>query len=849
MESLPEPISGAEQAVFGSPAGPSSMVFWLLGGLGFLVFALLVTLAIVLGLRDPTPTVVVAPPPAAPRIPAASSPPVSVNPENVALAPAPPATRIALKPAAPVAPPPPPPPHAALALVHPRNPIPNPNAVTETEIDAAIKRGMTYLYSQFAGTRLKNADDTDPETFAGRNALAVYAFAQVGKATGDPRVGPASEQLRGLLDRLKEYPMNGHAATYSRSLRLNAMAVYNRLEDREIMNADLQWLLKASMGGAYSYEMPPAGRKHDENAWDNSNSQYGALGVWAAADAGLQIPAGYWTDVQQHWISCQQSSGGWGYNSSPQRSTLSMTAAGLNMLLVSRDQLAVGGATVSANFPFTKAMNRAIEWFDEGDNSVMIDGAHRGYSVYSLERAGLASGFKYFGTHDWYLEVARDLVHQQAPDGSWGGGDSTIVDTSFDLLFLSRGRQPVLAAKLRFDGDWNNRPRDLMAFSRFASSQLERQMNWQIADLDRNLWDWIDAPLLLISSATPPNFTDGQVKRLREYAQSGGLIFLHPEKEGDDADRAAADLAKRLFPEYPYEQIPTTHEVYSAVVPMETRPELRGISNGARLMFVYSPADITRLWQAKPTKSNRTNNDLGLNLAIYSAGRRDLRNRLDSLFIPPPPVPPLTMIPLAQLQYEGNWNPEPGAWERVNRQMQNNTGLGIDAMPTLIEMLTYDRFPIAHLTGTAKVDFSTGQIETLHRFVSAGGVLLIDACGGSTAFADAVQNNLIPGLVDAGKPPAPLTPTHTLLRGIDEGMRPIPALTPRDSLAGGNSTPLIFQAGKGLVLFTRMDLTSGLVGANAISIRGYQPQVSQQLVQNLLVWLPSHIAEGIRLNP
>ena len=39
--------------------------------------------------------------------------------------------------------------------------------------------------------------------------------------------------------------------------------------------------------------------------WDNSNSQYGLLGVWAGAEVGIEVPDEYWLDVEKHWLACQ----------------------------------------------------------------------------------------------------------------------------------------------------------------------------------------------------------------------------------------------------------------------------------------------------------------------------------------------------------------------------------------------------------------------------------------------------------------------------------------------------------------------------------------------------------------
>ena len=85
-----------------------------------------------------------------------------------------------------------------------------------------------------------------------------------------------------------------------------------------------------------------------------------------------------------------------------------------------------------------------------------------------MERIGVASGYKYFGTTDWFKEGAERLVRGQRPDGSWDISGAPIPGTGFALLFLSRGRAPVMMNKLDYtvnrenakplEAHWNQRP-------------------------------------------------------------------------------------------------------------------------------------------------------------------------------------------------------------------------------------------------------------------------------------------------------------------------------------------------------------------------------------------------------
>ncbi|HWP39635.1 MAG TPA: DUF4159 domain-containing protein, partial [Tepidisphaeraceae bacterium] len=768
--------------------------------------------------------------------PAAGSPPS----EGGSDAPAPPPTP-------PVTQPKPTHPHAALAGLKPRQPDPNRSQrLSDEQIGESLRRGIAYLESQFSKTRLKDADQWDPETFAGLNALAIYALLHAGQSVGDPHLGPQSERVQALLDRLKEYPMNGNRATYSRSLRISALSVYKRPQDRAAMEADLQWLLRASRGGAYTYEMPPPQRSRDQNVWDNSNSQYGALGVWAAADAGLRVPASFWNDVEQHWTSTQTHSGGWGYGPGATSATLSMTSAGITMLFVARDQLAIEAGTSQAYLPLSKAISRALEWLDEGDNAVNI-AAHPGYTYYGLERAGLASGYKYFGSHDWYLELAQRLVREQRQDGGWDGTDGRIAETSFALLFLARGRYPVFITKLRFDGNWNNRPRDIAVLTRFASQQFERTLNFQVADIQRNWWEWSDSPSLFITTDRPPRFTDADVQKIRDFAQAGGIVFTHTERNSEEVNRFFADLAGRAFPEYPLAPLPEDHEIYSVVFAVESpKPPLMGVSNGSRLLMVHSPTELSRHWQPFPTRTQRVHSELAINIAAYAAGRRELRNRLASLYVPQPQEQPAGTVPLARLKFDGNWDPEPAAWPRMARIFEHQTGIALRLEPTDISDLRYEMTPIAHLTGLGDFSPTTAQIDALRVFVVRGGVLLIDATAGKRDFADAVEQNLLPRMFPEASL-IPLAGDEPLLSGRLPGSYDLrePLLragTTRPSTARQIQS---LRAGAGRIFYSRLDLTTALLGSNTIGIEGYSPEYAQRFVHNLVLWTIAQIARQL----
>jgi hypothetical protein len=720
----------------------------------------------------------------------------------------------------------------------------HPVAAAETEspgqlddqIGRAIDRGVSYLLPGFKTGKLSLSRDEPPEMVSGLDALAVYALLHAGEATNDPQLGPHAPLVDQMLKSLKTLPMDRGPATYSRALRAAALAVYNRAQDTPALRADAAWIRKAANNGAYTYVMLPASRRSNY-FWDNSNSQYGALGEWAAEDAGVEVPLSYWEKVQQHWLACQLPSGQWGYEPGATEGRLSMTVAGITTLFVAQDQLFSSWSPKLGQVPFSPALAGGLKWLETNDNAVMLPQDFKSYNLYGLERAALASGFKYFGTHDWYRELATQALQDQNANGSWTG-ESDVVDTSFTLLFLSRGRHPIFMNKLRFDGFWANRPRDISNLCRFASAETERPLNWQVVSLATDWTDWMDSPVLYIASHQAPKFSKEDCDKLRAFAENGGLIFTHSDGGSQEFNQFVADLGRRLFPDLSLQDLPPDHDIYSALFKIDPEPRLQGISNGSRLLLLNSPTDLSKQWQLRNSKLYPATFQLGVNVFIYAAGKTNLRNKLKTPYPPEPKGTPIATAPIARLRYIGNWNPEPAAWTRFSRQFQNQTS--IQLIPTTINLreLKPNGFPFAHLTGTAEVHFNDDQVKAVRDYVAAGGVLLIDSCGGSASFAQSIRGDLLQRAFPHTNLKT-LPNDHPILAGTGDAETPVTLkLRPRQSeILGTPTAPLEYlQQGSGLLIFSNLDLSSALLDTNTYSIAGYEPDAASDLIRNIILW-------------
>jgi len=738
--------------------------------------------------------------------------------------------------------------------------------VTDKEIAQAIEKAATHFIGLFDKGRLKDPSIDTPEG-AGTDFLVVYALLQAGLSVDDQalaaKLDAKSPFMKELIDGMKSIEPTARLATYARGIRLTALSLINRPEDHGTVECDVYWLLDACVNGGYTYDINDRTGKRREKGYahtksfegkifgDNSNSQYGVLGIWSAAEIGAEIPGDYWVAVEKRWADDQMANGQWcyisalpGWNSVP---TMSMTLAGMASLFVCHDYLdeAKFGDNVSRE-PFSPKLAKGLEFMEKGDNAVITQADRYMYCAYGLERVGLASGFKYFGTHDWYREEATKIVRKQEANGGFGTGPAYDAE---GLLFLARGRHALLMNKLRYEHFWANRPRDMVNLCKFAGRELENVFNWQVVNLQHEWSDWLDAPILYIAGSEAPKFTDADFAKLRSYMEAGGLLFTHQDgNKSEFTDYVHNVMLRKICPDYEMTKVPDNHPFYTVYEQPKTRLPLEMVSNGARVMWVHSPRDIAAAWQQNSQLSKKDTFDTALNLFIYAAGKKDFLHRVDTNFIADAPAAsPDNTIKVVRVKYPMvTWDPEPYAWKRFTNWLGWETSIGVSTQTVEMDnlgKLSPSEAPLAHLTGTSAYSVTEEQIQSLRQYVNAGGILFIDSCGGNRF------NESIKRIVGVLAPePAPMEAGHPMLHAGSAGMSDLGKLALRpyaQKLWGRNGGSLYdMKIGKGHVIYTMLDVTNALLGNRTWAIVGFDPPTAQQLLKNVLLWAATGAPEN-----
>jgi len=571
-----------------------------------------------------------------------------------------------------------------------------PNSIGDADVQKRIDAGIKYLKSIQArdgriGTRGRVFNMTYP---VGQTALALLAMLEAGVPIADPSVRLAMNYafetptdhtyevaLQAMV--LAKMPKDRRTRSHRRAME----RVLKRLVDWQADDGMwTYWLVNPRNvpGHERGRRGITVGRNWRDRyqSGDNSNTQFAILALWELAKCGVEIPEPTLRRAADHFLNTQTVTHGWSYvkrykdygvaSQSP-----TMTATGLASLYILRDLLGAKGAAGEGVFdsrrsagcgrpgPFDAAINRAFTRVEADlDGLGGLAGLYggppfpmSGYYSYSIERVGVACGLKQIGIHDWYREGVWYYLSHQQRDGSWTVGYNPAVETALAVLFLAKGRAPFIVNKLKWPGDWCNHTRDLRNLTLYAENTFEQPFRWQIVNVRGKVDEWLDAPVLYLSGHQSPGTIDEDGrKKLREFAERGGLILADNCCNAPVFDGGFRTLVKQVFPESELRELAPGHAVYSSHFKLKVdrkRPVLgldlpadKLAAEGRRLagtdatrtVLIYAPWTIGCAWHQNQTTNYEWIFQFGINVFRYATGKRPLRRPLDG-YSPPMTLP------------------------------------------------------------------------------------------------------------------------------------------------------------------------------------------------------------------
>lgn len=737
--------------------------------------------------------------------------------------------------------------------------------VDPEDVRRAIDRAVAYL------KREQRGDGTWsewPGHTGGITALCTLALLNAGVPPDDPQIQKALNHLRGLKPN----------TTYATALQTMALCAAQPKRDLPIIRDCAKWFESTQntagrQRGAWSYPRAEG---------DNSNTQFALLALHEAERVGVSVSDQTWRLALNHWESTQNPDGSWGYQPGAP-GTGSMTCAGIASVVIASARLREGDARVEGGqvkccveAEPDVALEKAKAWL--GRNFAVQVNPGRGpswllYYLYGAERAGRLTAQRFFGQHDWYREGVEMLVRTQDDlSGFWKGvghgENDPHVGTSFALLFLAKGRRPIVVGKLQHgeEDEWNQHRHDINNLIAYTETKWERELSWQIIDpAAASVDDLLQAPVLFFNGRRPPQFTDEEVARLREYVDNGGFIFAEGCCEDLGFDEGFRLLMKRVFPEpeYNLRLLGPEHPVWHTeerVDPEFVRP-LWGIDVGCRTSVIYSPEDLSCYWElARAGHESRlpgnvrvevaAANAIGVNVLAY-ATNREVKYKYEitplAADVPQDPAERAKLY-IAKVRHTGGWDAAPSALVSLQKELAREVGLrvSLDEHEVTFAGERIYEFPILFMHGRNDFRLTEADREHLRAYIERGGFLLADAVCGSEAFARAFRREMAATFDDRQLERIPadhplLTPTYggfalqkvqrreTRRRGADE---PIAAEVREvePDLEG-----LLIGDRYGVV-FSRYDLSCALERHESLECQGYTRDDAARLAINAVLY-------------
>lgn len=758
--------------------------------------------------------------------------------------------------------------------------------VTATQVRQAIQQGVNYLESIQHPDG--SWDDFGPYR-GGMTALITLALLTCGEPLDEPHVARALESLRAVEPR----------HTYVVSLQTMVLAKTGVAGDLPLIQRNVDWLAarqvrEGQFRGAWSYpldvmrQMPPMAVP---SVGDNSNSQYALLALYEAERAGAQVAPDVWSRTCDYWRGIQNPDGSWAYQLTG-TGTGSMTCAGIASLIIAHgaaresDVHVVGDriqCCVRAKSEEERPIERGLEWLERNFSVSRNPGSTiRGlYYLYGLERVGRLTSHRFIGQHDWYREGAEYLLQIKGDLAStWQAtseGDPRIA-TAFALLFLAKGRRPIVMAKLKHGptAEWNPHRSDVANLTDYVGHQWQRDLGWEVIQLESATVDDLrQVPVLYLSgrnSPLPDARQQALAQKLREYFERDGFLLAEANCHGVAFDDGFRKLMKLVFPEpeYALKVLPPEHPIWHAEQPVlasQVRP-LMGIEFGCHTCVVFAPIDkeprpsLSCLWELARTHRNHPLSKkvqdqvdgglaLGINVLAYATNREVKFKDEIPRALKPLARPEKTgrgRLRLANVRHPGGCNAAPRALLGLLESSARELQMRVDLEPQevgLSEDSLFD-YHLIFMHGRHAFQLTEAERNQLKLYVERGGMVLADAICSSAAFTDSFRHEMEAIFPD--RPLQPIPPLDLMLT-TEYGGYSLESVKRRDletAEAHGPLTVVVRQVPPQLegiriedrlgVVFSRYDLSCALEKHESLECQGYTTDDAARIGLNVLLY-------------
>ena len=741
--------------------------------------------------------------------------------------------------------------------------------VTDAQVNASIEAGSSFLKKH---QKANGAWAGHPGQPGGMTALCALALLNSGVAADSAEIQQALDYLRSVGE---------PTMVYSTALQTMVFCAAEPNKGRLLISRNVQWLERVQIKsgrrkGAWKYSDRQGGG-------DNSNTQFALLALHEAERVGFRVKPSTWRLALGHWLDVQHDSGAWSYVDGP-NATGSMTCAGIASVVIALGKINQGDARVSgeqieccADQLQHDAVERGLDWlgrrFSVTRNPNPVNSrAWLYYYLYGVERVGRLTGRRFIGRHDWFREGSEFLVGQQDRfSGYWraevtAAEQNALVATSFALLFLSKGRRPVVISKLKHGrgNDWDRHRAGVQHLTRRVERRWRRDLSWQTIDVRAaTVEDLLGTPVLFLSGSDGLALTPDQERNLREYVNQGGFIFAEACCGDVGFDRAFRSLMQKLFPDNSLRLLPSDHPVWYAeekVDPQYLRP-LYGIDACCRTSVVYCPQDLSCYWELsgggrEDDYPQNVQNEIeaclriGENVVTY-ATNRELKNKLDRPLVANHRGTDETsrgVLNVAKVLHNGGGDDAPNALPNMLGFLRSQAQMRVGVENRLITASdpAIFEYPLLYMHGRRAFRFSPAEREALATYLQRGGTLFADAICASPEFSDSFRREMT--AIFAGQSLQRIAPEHPLFSRVYRGYE-LPTVSLRDPQVRREGEPLrsnlkrvspllegLELDGRLAVLFSPYDISCAMENSSSLECHGYIKADAARIAVNVILF-------------
>jgi len=743
--------------------------------------------------------------------------------------------------------------------------------VTGEQVRTAIRTGVKYLLDE--QNKQNGSWSEQIQNPGGITALCTLALLNSG-------VEPSHPQIQRALVHLRKFEPT---RTYSVALQTMVLCAAQPLRDRVLIQRNVRWLEATQKeGGQWSY---PAG------GGDNSNSQFALLALHEAERLGAEVNPETWRRAAKYWRDSQESDGSWSYRPEFDTGLGSMTCAGIGASVI------CSGRVSNLNASVQNGQVQCCQLNDEDDSielgltwlarnfSVQRNPGRRGmqnvwhyYYLYGLERVGRLTARRFIGEYDWYREGAEFLINQQDLFshhwvGQHHGENNPHIATSFALLFLSKGRRPLLMAKLQHgpEEDWNNHRNDVANLTARAEQLWGLDLTWQVIDPSgASVEDLLQAPVLFLSGNRKPLLSDMD-QTMRDYLDRGGFLFAEACcLDGSQFEAGFRQFMERVFPEpeYRLRRAGPEHPIWR--VEELVRPDSPYVSRlwtveyGCRTCVVFSEVDLSCHWELSGQRRLRNlpatakqriddANAVGMNVLAYATNREPKGK--ETAFTGTGDLAQLEAmgsrgtIQIAKLQHGGGCNDAPGALVNLLRSAAGGE-LKLSVSTAEVPIRPGDknlfRYHMAFMHGRHDFRFTPEERAQLRRYLENGGTLLADSICSSKEFATAFRREI--GAIFPETSLQRVRSTHPLLSDAGGGfnIRRVERRDPVGQQPGKTMRTSTREVepelegveldGRLAIIFSPYDISCALEQHESLQCRGYTREDAARIGLNVLMY-------------